>query len=120
MGKLGELATVSCLRKRGHKIEYSDSGFDNKKDLVMNENVTIEVKTQVVFFKKNAFSINETQYKKCTNAAGLMFVQTPHPDYPDEHDGAIFAYDQKSVMENLMEPEWVYDYETKKKRLLEV
>lgn len=117
LGKLGELAVVSCLKKRGHTVEYSESGFDSKKDLIMNGKIFVEVKTQTVFFKTNSFSINETQYHKCTNAGALIFVQTPHPDYPDENDGAIYAYDQKSVMENLGEPEWVWDHETKKKRL---
>lgn len=116
LGDIGEFAAIETLRNRGHKVEYTKSQFDNKKDLILNDELFLEVKTQVVFFKKNAFSINETQYTKCMNAHGMIFVQTPCVRFPDEHDGAIYAYDQKSIFDNLEEPENVSIQNSEKTR----
>ncbi len=109
LGSYGELCAKHALEARGHKVEFAESQFDYQKDLLVNDKIKVEVKTQRFFNNWNAFSFNEKQIDKIMNADSVIFVQVPHPDYPDSNDGAIFAYNHNEIVANRQEPKDVND-----------
>lgn len=76
LGMLGERLVLRYLESQGHKVEMSYDKYDSKKDLVVDGKFC-EVKTQMPWHKENSFSINPSQYKKCSDADMLFFVESP-------------------------------------------
>ena len=117
IGTIGEEEAARVLRERGHKVEFSKNQLDSSKDLIMDDTYKLEVKTQVLFYNVDSFTINETQYKKCMSVDGLIFVQTPHHTISHETDGAIFAYDSDFLHNHIKIVEkMVWDHQKKKSR----
>ena len=77
LGLAGEKIVTNFFSKKGFNVEISIDPYDNQKDMKVNDK-TVEVKTQVPFIFKNAFTIKDNhQLKKCKNADALVFVQAP-------------------------------------------
>ena len=77
LGNAGEKIVTNFFSKKGFNVEISIDPYDNQKDMKVNDK-TVEVKTQVPFIFKNAFTIKDNhQLKKCKNADALVFVQAP-------------------------------------------
>lgn len=71
MGKIGELLVRAICRD---KTDFSRSPFDYEKDII-SKGQTIEIKTQIRYYKLDAFTINTNQAIKCKNADFLIFVE---------------------------------------------
>lgn len=71
MGKIGECLVRSICRGGA---ALSKSPFDYEKDIISNGR-TLEIKTQIRYYKLDAFTIRMDQLKKCQNADFLVFVE---------------------------------------------
>ena len=96
LGQLGENIVEKLLRSKGHEVETSISGFDDKKDMTVNGK-GCEVKTQQLFMIKKAFTAPHSQMKKCMEVEHLVFVETPSP----YNDQASVYYSQRADRQNL-------------------
>ena len=76
-GDLGERLVARYFRNRGLHVEESIDLFDRKKDMVVDEKHTCEVKTQQLWHKENAFTVKPGQIQKCRDVDLLIFVETP-------------------------------------------
>lgn len=76
-GDLGERLVARYFRNRGLHVEESIDLFDRKKDMVIDEKHTCEVKTQQLWHKENAFTVKAGQVAKCRDVDILIFVETP-------------------------------------------
>ena len=77
LGDAGEKIVTNFFSKKGFNVEISIDPYDNQKDMKVNGK-TVEVKTQVPYVFKNAFTISDNhQFEKCKNADALVFVQAP-------------------------------------------
>ena len=76
-GDLGERLVAKYFRSRGLHVEESIDLFDQKKDMVIDEKHTCEVKTQQLWHKEDAFTIKPGQVEKCMSVDILVFVETP-------------------------------------------
>ena len=76
-GDLGERLVARYFRNRGLHVEESIDLFDRKKDMVVDEKHTCEVKTQQLWHKENAFTVKAAQVAKCRDVDILIFVETP-------------------------------------------
>jgi len=75
IGKIGENLVRDLLLKKDHKsVILSDYRYDRKKDMIA-DGQTVEVKTLVPIFYKNAFCIGSKQIKKCLNVDRFMCVE---------------------------------------------
>lgn len=74
LGKLGERFVASVFNGR-----LSEDWFDPEKDLILEDGTTVEVKTQVRYRKKNAFTVYQTptnnNLRKCLTVDKLLFVE---------------------------------------------
>ena len=75
-GDLGERLVAKYYRDLGHKVDESLNLFDRFKDMSIDDE-SCEVKTQIPWIKENAFTIQESQVKKCLSVDRLIFVETP-------------------------------------------
>jgi hypothetical protein len=76
-GDLGERLVARYFRSQGLHVEESIDLFDQKKDMIVDEKHTCEVKTQQLWHKENAFTIKPGQVAKCRDVDILIFVETP-------------------------------------------
>ena len=76
-GDLGERLVARYFRGRGQTVEESIDLFDRKKDMVVDDTLTCEVKTQQLWHKENAFTVKPNQIQKCRDVDILIFVETP-------------------------------------------
>lgn len=76
-GDLGERLVARYFRNQGHQIEESIDLFDRKKDMLVDEKYTCEVKTQQLWHKENSFTVKPGQVEKCHDVDILIFVETP-------------------------------------------
>jgi hypothetical protein len=76
-GDLGERLVARYFRQQGFQVEESLDLFDRKKDMIIDQNQSCEVKTQQLWHLQKAFTIRESQLKKCSNVDKLIFVETP-------------------------------------------
>jgi hypothetical protein len=74
LGKLGE----HIARLYIDNGALSQKKYDSEKDLLAEGGSSVEVKTSIRFNKFNAFTINESQRRKCENARVLLFVEYCH------------------------------------------
>jgi hypothetical protein len=75
IGRIGENLVRDLLLKNGYKnVTLSDYRFNNKKDMIA-DGQTVEVKTLVPIFYKNAFCIGSNQIEKCLNVDHFMCVE---------------------------------------------
>lgn len=76
-GDLGERLVARYFRQLGFQVEESLDLFDRKKDMVIDHKYTCEVKTQQLWHLQKAFTVRESQLKKCNEVDKLIFVETP-------------------------------------------
>jgi len=75
IGKIGENLVRDLLLKNGYKnVTLSKDRYDPEKDMIA-DGQTVEVKTLVPIFYKNAFCIGSKQIEKCLNANHFMCVE---------------------------------------------
>jgi len=77
IGRLGEELVQEVLSKTGDVVNLSESRFDSVKDMMINDQITVEVKTLVSIKKYNAFALGSSQWKKCDEVDRLFFVEIP-------------------------------------------
>jgi len=92
LGMLGERIIAKHLRERGHSVIESLNVFDSEKDLDVDGD-KVEVKTQVPFLIKNAFSISPNQLNKIKNSKFVYWISVPPTKMPDSLAGFIFKMD---------------------------
>jgi len=78
LGNAGEKMVANYFSSKNIMINLSVDPFDRVKDLKINGDKTLEIKTQVPFVSKKCFTIKDNhQLQKCLNADYLVFVQAP-------------------------------------------
>lgn len=77
LGKTGEKIIANMLNEEGRKVQYALNNFDSEKDFLIDDNITVEVKTQQPYVLKNAFVIKHTQLHKCRSVNELYFISVP-------------------------------------------
>ena len=98
LGDIGEEIIMTELRSRGHVISKSIDPLDKEKDIVMDESLKIEVKTQVPFFKKKAFTVRKNQLKKCLECSVLYIISAPAKyGTHDGTEGFVYKVDPKKL-----------------------
>ena len=96
MGKIGETIFANFCSAKGYKIEVSIDPYDSKKDMIV-DGLTTEVKTQVPYVYKNAFTFKPNQLKKCLTVERLIFVSVPNHKTSHHSDGKIYEIDPKKM-----------------------
>ena len=76
-GDLGERLVARYFRNKGLHVEESIDLFDRKKDMLVDEIHSCEVKAQQLWHKENAFTVKANQVQKCRDVDILIFVETP-------------------------------------------
>jgi hypothetical protein len=76
-GDLGEKLVAKFYRGKGLHVEESLDLFDRKKDMLVDEKHTCEVKTQQLWHREQAFTVKPNQVQKCMDVDILVFVETP-------------------------------------------
>lgn len=81
LGDAGEILVNWYLSDNGFdRVEYSQDKYDQNKDIVAyrnNKKYLVEVKTNVISFKYNAFMIYESQWAKLDSCDFVFFVKVP-------------------------------------------
>lgn len=78
-GTAGAIVVSNFLTNQGHKVIISDDFYDNKKDILINDLVKGEVKTQAWFAYKRCISFNVTQTTKINTVDRRFWVILPAP-----------------------------------------
>jgi len=84
MGLLGERIVATLYR--GHQIEFAETVFDQHRDLRIDGR-NVEVKTQRMWLKHNAFTYRPNQHQKCTSVDQLIFIDTDTGDVYEASPG---------------------------------
>ena len=90
LGLSGEKIVINMLSAEGCCVETSINKYDSEKDLLVDGQYKVEVKTQAPFVKENAFTFHPSQLRKCKSVDVLYFVSVPHPTYRHYSDGWIY------------------------------
>lgn len=96
MGRAGETIVHNWLNKNGFLVEASVDQYDSEKDMLVNGK-KIEVKTQVPFIMKDAFSILQKQLNKCLKADVVYFVSVPNSTRKHYSDGKVYRIDSNKI-----------------------
>lgn len=97
LGRAGETIVMNHFSRSGSIVESSVNQFDAQKDMVIDGNKKIEVKTQVPFVKKDAFTFKQNQLKKCLEADELYFVSVPNRKMEHYSAGKVYRADPKKM-----------------------
>ena len=98
LGLAGEKIVINMLSGEGCKIESSINKYDSEKDLMVDGQYKVEVKTQVPFIMKNSFTFKPNQLRKCRSVDVLYFVSVPAPRHTDKWAGWIFRVEPKNFV----------------------
>ena len=109
LGRAGETLVINYFSKLGKKIEASVDQFDSEKDLLI-DGEKYEVKTQVPFIVKDAFTFKPSQLKKCKNVKKVIFVSVPNLIKKHFSEGKVYQIDSDKLE--------YYKYSTKDGRLM--
>jgi len=96
MGQIGETIFANFCLANGYKIEMSIDPYDSKKDMIV-DGLTTEVKTQVPYVHKNAFTFKPNQLKKCLTVERLIFVSVPNHRTFHHSAGKIYEINPKKM-----------------------
>lgn len=100
LGRAGETIVTNYFNKQGALVEASVDQYDSEKDMLI-DGKKIEVKTQVPFVMKNAFTIKSNQLKKCLSVDKVFFVSVPNATRKHFSDGKVYSIEsEKLVYEN--------------------
>jgi len=97
LGKTGEKIVSNWLSRNGHLVEMSLDNYDRTKDMIVDGDRLVEVKTEQPYVYKDCVSFRKTQLTKCSKVDDLYVVTSPaliNPRY--KHNGKIFRIDPKS------------------------
>lgn len=97
LGNCGEKIVANYLSSLGKTITFSVDGFDSEKDF-LSDNEKVEVKTQVPFIFKSAFTIKPEQLKKCRNVSSLYFVTVAATSRSSEWDFKLYSVDPENFI----------------------
>lgn len=97
LGRAGETIIANYCTSNGQKVTLSVDQYDSTKDMVI-DGLNVEVKTQVPFISKNAFSFKKNQLTKCLNADRVIFISVP-ADEKDHHSFGKVYLIKSSEME---------------------
>lgn len=89
MGRAGETIIVNYCTAAGQKVIVSEDQYDSQKDMII-DGLKVEVKTQVPYIYKNAFSFKPNQLRKCKNADRVIFISVPSKEKPHHSDGKVY------------------------------
>lgn len=89
LGRAGETIITNYCTAAGQKVLVSEDQYDNQKDMII-DGLKVEVKTQVPYIYKNAFSFKPNQLRKCKNADRVIFISVPSKEKPHHSDGKVF------------------------------
>ena len=97
LGRMGEKYVTNHLTKQGVVVEQALNHFDMVKDMTA-DGKTVEVKTQVPFIMKKAFSFKKysNNLKKCRSVDDLYFIAVPAPKHKFDREGWLFRIDPKT------------------------
>jgi hypothetical protein len=98
LGLAGEKIVINMLSEEGCKIKTSVDKYDSEKDLLVDGQYKVEVKTQVPFVMQNAFTFKPNQLRKCRSVDVLYFVSVPPPRHQDKWAGWIFRAEPKNFV----------------------
>jgi hypothetical protein len=98
LGLAGEKIVINMLSGEGCRIQSSINKYDSEKDLLVDGQYKVEVKTQVPFIMKNAFTFKPNQLRKCRAVDVLYFVSVPAPRHADKWAGWIFRAEPKNFV----------------------
>ena len=98
LGLAGEKIVINMLSGEGCRIESSINKYDSEKDLMVDGQYKVEVKTQVPFIMKNSFTFKPNQLHKCRSVDVLYFVSVPAPRHTDKWAGWIFRVEPKNFV----------------------
>jgi hypothetical protein len=98
LGLAGEKIVINMLSGEGCRIQSSIDKYDSEKDLMVDGQYKVEVKTQVPFIMKNSFTFKPNQLRKCRSVDVLYFVSVPPPRHNDKWGGWIFRVDPKNFV----------------------
>jgi hypothetical protein len=90
LGDAGEKIVHKFLKAAGHKPEMSKNKYDREKDMILENNVKIEVKTQRPWRTKEAFSVRVNQHEKCSGVDWVYFVSVHHNTQYHPSSGNIY------------------------------
>lgn len=93
LGELGEKFVGEHYTTLNHQVILSDNKFDSEKDMTI-DGFKVEVKTQVPFIMKDAFTIKLNQLKKCYRADVVYFVSVPTGVRKHYSDGKVYRITQ--------------------------
>lgn len=96
MGRAGETIVTNYFNRLGVMVEASVDQYDSEKDMLI-DGKRVEVKTQVPFIKKNAFTIKENQLRKCLNADMVYFISVPNATYRHFSDGKVYCIESDKL-----------------------
>lgn len=99
LGKTGEKIVANFYSRKGKIVEQAINHFDNTKDMTV-DGAKVEVKTQVPFVLKNAFSFRKNQLRKCLSADGVVFVSVPNSVKPHWSDGKVYLIEPSKLKYN--------------------
>jgi hypothetical protein len=92
LGDKGEEIVTVFFTGKGHKAVPSPDRYDSNKDLVIDDRIMIEVKTQRPWHTQDAFSVRADQIRKCSNIDWNYFVSVAHADPRYLHPSAGNIY----------------------------
>jgi hypothetical protein len=98
LGLAGEKIVINMLSDEGCRIKTSVDKYDSEKDLLVDGQYKVEVKTQVPFVMQNAFTFKPNQLRKCRSVDVLYFVSVPPPRHDDKWAGWIFRAEPKNFV----------------------
>ena len=98
LGLAGEKIVINMLSDEGCRIKTSVDKYDSEKDLLVDGQYKVEVKTQVPFVMQNAFTFKPNQLRKCRSVDVLYFVSVPPPRHEDKWAGWIFRVEPKKFV----------------------
>lgn len=79
LGDFCEIFVFDFFRLLGYNVNFSENEFDQIKDLTINGH-EVEVKGQVPYYARNAFTVETSQVAKCSEVPFLFFVEIPQYD----------------------------------------
>jgi hypothetical protein len=98
LGLAGEKIVINMLSDEGCRIKTSVDKYDSEKDLLVDGQYKVEVKTQVPFVMQNAFTFKPNQLRKCRSVDVLYFVSVPPPRHEDKWAGWIFRAEPQNFV----------------------
>lgn len=99
LGKTGEKIISNFFSKIGKVVEHSINNFDSTKDMTV-DGQKIEVKTQVPFVMKNAFTFKKNQLKKCLGVDKVIFVSVPNSIVSHYSAGKVYEIESSKLKYN--------------------